>query len=65
MSSNCTHGNLRIAARVDDTTALSSEGRLEVCVNGVWGTICDTRFSRLDAQVACNQLGYDNDGVCK
>ena len=63
VSGNCTHGNLRIPARIDDTTGLSSEGRLEVCVNGVWGTICDTRFGRLDAQVACNQLGYDHEGT--
>ena len=63
VNDNCTHEDLSIASRSDDTTALSSEGRLEVCVNGVWGTVCDKRFGRLDAQVACNQLGYDHEGT--
>ena len=60
---NCTHGDLRIAARSDDSTDLFSEGRLEVCVNNAWGTICDTAYSARDADVACSQLGYDDQGT--
>ena len=62
MDGNCSHGDLRIASRTDDTTARFSEGRLEVCVNGAWGTVCDYRFGRHEAQVACDQLGYDDTG---
>ncbi len=38
---------------------LQQEGRLEVCLNGVWSTICDTNFDQSDALVACATLGYD------
>ena len=61
---NCTHGDLRIASHTDDSTDLFSEGRLEVCVNRVWGTICDTAYGTRDADVACSQLGYDDQGTC-
>ena len=62
VNDNCTHGDLRIASRSDDESALSSEGRLEICVNGVWGTICDFKYGTRDAKVACRQLGYDDEG---
>ena len=59
---NCSHGDLRLGSRSDDISEVSSEGRLEVCINGGWGTICDNGFTRNDAQVACSQLGYDGTG---
>lgn len=45
-----------------------SEGRLEICANGVWGTVCNNynrRYSGFDlhaAAVACRQLGYSGYG---
>ena len=41
----------------------SSEGRLEVCINNAWGSVCDERFGAPDTRKVCSLLGaFDLDG---
>ena len=35
------------------------EGRVEICINQQWGTVCDDDWGVLEARVTCRQLGFD------
>ena len=54
----CSDGDLRLVNGSEPT-----EGRIEVCRNNSYGTICDDRWDVLDARVACRQLGYSGQGM--
>ena len=52
--SQCHDGELRLIGG-----STSNQGRLEVCMNSAWGSVCDSvgLFTRDEAMVACRQLG--------
>ena len=38
----------------------NASGRVEVCLGGLWGTVCNHGWTRNDANTVCRQLGYDH-----
>ena len=56
---DCADGELRLVDGIDATNG----GRLEICFNSAWGTICGDRFNQTEAAVACGQLGFSRQGA--
>lgn len=57
---DCRDGEIRL---MDGSNPL--EGRLEVCYDRVWGTVCSDSWGQRDIAVACRQLGYSSTGMDK
>ena len=53
----CENGDIRLVGGTNQY-----EGRVEICWNEAWGTVCHDYWSTQDAQVACRQLGYSTIG---
>lgn len=54
----CVDGSVRLE---DGETA--TEGRVEVCQGGRWGTICNDLWSEEDTDVVCGELRLLSSGI--
>lgn len=54
----CQDFNLRLSNQTASTEQGIYEGNVDVCLNGTYVAVCDLGWSDVEAQVACNILGY-------
>ena len=56
----CNDGDIRLV-----NGSVANEGRVEICYDNQWGTVCDDFFDSPEAKVICRQLGYSTVGKYK
>lgn len=50
---SCEDGSIQLVGG-----STENEGRVEICFENHWGTICDDRWDSNEATVVCRQLGF-------
>ena len=55
---DCIDGSVRL---VDGDNYATTAGRVEYCVGGLWGTVCNFLWSLADVFVVCRQIGLNTD----
>ena len=56
-SASCTVGQVQLVGG-----GIANEGRVEICIDNEWGTVCDDSWGSADATVVCRELGYSTQG---
>ena len=57
IGNECRDGSVRLRG----STSIR-QGRVEICAEGRWGTVCGTSWNSRDSAVICRQLGYPSLG---
>ncbi|CAI8023577.1 Neurotrypsin, partial [Geodia barretti] len=57
---DCESGRIRLAG--GDT---EREGRVEICINGEWGTVCGKLWMKNNTNVVCRYLGFSDTYDCE
>ena len=55
-ASACVTGEVQLVGP-ENLEAGTLEGRVEVCINNAWGTVCDNFFGQEDAETVCASIG--------
>ena len=55
VSGGCSTGEIRLIN--SNGVRQQNAGRVEVCLNNAWGTVCEFLFDIVDTNVVCSQLG--------
>ena len=55
LAEHCQNGDLRLVGGRDE-----AEGRIELCYEEVYGSVCGNGFDLRAAAVVCRQLGYSS-----
>lgn len=59
LASSCVDGDVRL---VNNDAVDPVEGRVEICVNDIWGSMCNRGFNAKEADVICRQLNNGFEG---
>ena len=57
MDTSCKNGDVRLVGGINEL-----EGRVEICYNKIWGSVCHNSWSTYDANIVCKQLGHQPTG---
>ena len=60
ISDGCSTGDIRLVGGESER-----EGRLEVCNNRRWGTVCGRHWTNRHTAVVCRSLGFSDLLVCE
>lgn len=59
---NCTTGDVRLSVS-NGFSHTRTEGRVQVCYNNEWGSVCDDYWSNINTGVVCAELGFNQHGI--
>lgn len=58
MDTSCITGDIHLVGGITEY-----EGRVELCYNQMWMSICDRNWYTNNANVVCKQLGHQATGI--